>query len=63
MSVKLVSVIGTMLFTPVSVTGPVSSLAFWAAILGDLALNAQHHCFPFVTLLATSATAHFCLSF
>jgi hypothetical protein len=56
-------VIGTILFTPVSVTGPVSSLAFWTAIVDEFALIAQHHFLPFVTLLATIATAHFCLSF
>jgi hypothetical protein len=62
-AVKLMSVIGTMLFTPVSVIGPVSSLAFWTAILDKFALSAQHQCFPFVSLMATIATSHFCLSF
>ena len=62
-AVKLVSVIGTMLFTPVSVIGPVSSLAFWTAILDKFALSAQHQFLTFVTLLAAIATSHFCLSF
>jgi flagellar biosynthesis protein FlhB len=62
-AVKLMSVIGTMLFTPVSVIGPVSSLAFWTAILDTFALSAQHRFLMFVTLLAAIATSHFCLSF
>ena len=58
-SVDLVSALGIMLSTPVSVTGPVSSLAFWTAILGDLALKAYHQFLTFVVLVATQTHAHF----
>ena len=51
-SVKVRSVIGTVLFTPVLVTGPVSFLAFWTAILDNLALVAEHQFLTFVNPVA-----------